>query len=56
MVVTPRRHASINRYRVDLAAGVQTNIDNQRKRSVRVVWVRPQDVEPQLTGQVPQDS
>ena len=29
---------------------VQTNIDNQRKRSVRIVWVRPQDVQPRFTG------
>ena len=26
---------SINRYMIDFAAGVQTNMDNQRKRSIR---------------------
>ena len=44
---------SINRYVIDFAAGVQTNIDNQRKRSIRLIWVRPQDVVPQFTGEVP---
>ena len=47
---------SINRYVIGFAAGVQTNIDTQRKSIIRLVWVRPQDVEPQLTDQVPQDS
>ena len=44
---------SINRYVIDFATGVQTNIDNQRKRSIRVIWVRPQDVVPQFTGELP---
>ena len=44
---------SINRYVIDFATGVQTNIDNQRKRSIRIIWVRPQDVVPQFTGQLP---
>ena len=43
----------ISRYMIDFATGVQTNLDNQRKRSVRIVWVRPQDVVPQFTGQLP---
>ena len=38
---------------IDFATGVQTNLDNQRKRSVRIVWVRPQDVVPQFTGELP---
>ncbi len=45
--------SSINRYVIDFATGVQTNLDNQRKRSIRVIWVRPQDVVPQFTGQLP---
>ena len=44
---------TINRYVIDFATGVQTNLDNQRKRSIRIIWVRPQDVEPQFTGQLP---
>ena len=43
----------INRYMIDRAACVQTNLDNKRKRSIRLVWVRPQDVEHQFTGQLP---
>ena len=44
---------SINRYVIDFVAFVQTNLDNQRKRSVRIVWVRPQDLLQQFTGQLP---
>ena len=44
---------TINRYVIDFATGVQTNLDNQRKRSIRIIWVRPQDVVPQFTGQLP---
>ena len=42
----------INRYSIDFVNFVQTNIDNQRKRSVRIVWVRPQDVQARFTGQI----
>ena len=44
---------SISRYTIDWAAGEQTNMDNQRKRSVRFVWVRRQDVLAKSTGQLP---
>ena len=44
---------SINRYMVDLVAMEQRNIDNDRRRSVRLVWVRPQDKTPLWTGQKP---
>ena len=47
---------TINRYVIDFATCVQTNLDNQRKRSVRLIWVRPQDVEAQFTGQLPTTS
>ena len=43
----------ISRYRIDWAAGEQTNMDNQRKRSVRFIWVRPQDVLANSTGELP---
>ena len=42
----------INRYSIDFVNFVQTNIDNQRKRSVRIVRVRPQDVQARFTGQI----
>ena len=45
----------INRYIIDFVSCIQTNIDNGRKRSIRVVWVRPQDIVPQFTGQLPAD-
>ena len=42
---------SINRYIIDFVRRIQTNIDNGRKRSIRIVWVHPQDLVPQFTGQ-----
>ena len=45
--------SSINRYRIDFVSRIQTNIDNGRKRSIRIVWVHPQDIVPQFTGQLP---
>ena len=45
---------TINRYVIDFATGVQTNLDNQRKRSIRIIWVRPRDVVPQFTGEIPE--
>ena len=44
---------SISRYHIDFAAWTQTNMDNQRKRSIRLVWVRPQDVVANFTGELP---
>ena len=43
----------INRYSIDFVNFVQTNIDNNRKRSIRIVWVRPQDVQARFTGEKP---
>jgi hypothetical protein len=43
----------INRYKIDFVNMVQTNIDNERKRSVRIVWVRPEDVLACFTGELP---
>ena len=45
----------INRYVIDFVNLIQTNIGNKRKRSIRIVWVRPQDIVPQFTGQLPAD-
>ena len=45
---TPNGESStINRYMIDFDAGVQTNMGNQEKRSIRLIWVRPQDVVPE---------
>ena len=44
---------SINRYVLDFVTWEQRNIDNNRRRSVRLVWVRRQDVTPGWTGQIP---
>ena len=44
---------NINRYKIDFVNCVQVNLDNQRKRSIRVVWVRAQNVEARFTGQLP---
>ena len=43
---------SVNRYMIDFVAWVQSNLDTQSRRSIRLIWVRPQDVEPAFTGQV----
>ena len=43
----------INRYTIDFTNNCQTNMDNGRRRSIRIIWVRPQDVEAQFTGQLP---
>ena len=45
---------SINRYIIDFDARKQTNIDNGRFRTIRVVWVDPADLAPRWTGQIPQ--
>ena len=45
----------INRYNIDFVSCIQTNIDKGRKRSIRVVWVRPQDVVPRFIGQLRAD-
>ena len=43
----------INRYSIDFVNFVQTNIDNNRKRSIRIVWVRLQDVQARFNGEKP---
>ena len=47
---------SLNNYEIDWRAMEQKNVDNGRRRSVRIVWIRPQDETPQWTGQLPQQS
>ena len=44
---------SINRYLIDFEAGLQRNIDNNRHRTMRVVWVNPSSTTARWTGQIP---
>jgi len=44
---------SINRYMIDFEAWEQRNLDNDRRRSVRLVWVTAGMVDPKWTGQQP---
>ena len=44
---------SINRYMIDFQAWEQRNLDNDRRRSVRLVWVTAGMVDPKWTGQQP---
>ena len=43
---------SINRYFIDFRAWEQRNIDNNRRRSVRLAWVPAETVDPKWTGQI----
>ena len=47
---------SINRYEVDWASMTQTNVDNDRKRSIRIVYVRGQDLTARDTGYLPRNA
>ncbi len=40
------RGTSINRYTVDFVRTKQEHVDNGRKRTIRLIWVRPGDVTP----------
>ena len=41
---------TINRYIIDFLTWEQRNLDNGRRRSVRLVWVAPERVVPTWTG------
>ena len=43
---------SINRYVIDFLAWEQRNIDNDRRRSVRLVWMSAESVIPKCTGEI----
>ena len=43
---------SINRYVIDFQTWEQRNLDNDRRRSVRFVWVAAERVDPILTGEI----
>jgi hypothetical protein len=42
---------SISRYSLDFTCMEQTNIDNKRKRSFRIAWVLPDQIEARWTGE-----
>ena len=45
--------SSINRYLLNFQTWTQTNMDNGRKRTFRIVWVLPESVEAVHTGKLP---
>ena len=45
--------SSINRYLLNFETWTQTNIDNGRTRTFRIVWVLPESVEAVRIGQLP---
>ena len=45
---------SINRYILDFNAMEQRNIDNDRRRTIRCIWVHPDEVNPAWTGEIPE--
>ena len=45
--------SSINRYLLNFETWTQTNIDNGRKITFRIVWVLPESVEAVHTGELP---
>ena len=44
---------SVNRYVIDFKTWEQRNLDNDRRRSVRLVWVAAERVDPKWIGQIP---
>ena len=47
---------SINRYFIDFNTWTQRTLDNNRQRSVRLVWVAAERVDPTWTGEIPEKS
>ena len=41
----------ISRYVIDFDEKLQTNLDNGRRRTIRIVWIDQDDEEPRYTGQ-----
>ena len=44
---------SINRYLLYFEEGIQRNIDNNRQRTIRIVWVDPSSTTARWTGEIP---
>ena len=49
------QETSINRYEIDFNALEQRNIDNGRRRSIRIAWVDHVSVWPKWPGQTPKE-
>ena len=45
-------NTTLSRYGLDFNRMQQTNLDNKRKRSFRIVWVLPEQVEASWTGEI----
>ena len=45
----------INRYMLNFEEGIQRNIDNNRHRTMRIVWVHPSSTRARWTGQIPEE-
>ena len=48
------QETSLNRYMINFQTMTQRNTDNGRTRAIRVITVRPEDLNPTLTGQLPE--
>ena len=51
---SPEEETSLSWCKIDFEDMIQTNIDNGRKRSIRIIWVRGQDLEPRWSGEKPE--
>ena len=49
--VLEEQPTSLSRYGIDFREKLQTNLDNGRRRTIRIVWIDQDDEEPRYTGQ-----
>ena len=49
--VLEEQPTSLSRYVIDWSEKLQTNLDNGRRRTIRIVWIDQDDEEPRYTGQ-----
>ena len=47
------QETSYNRYIINSAQMKQTNTDNGRQRSIRIIQIRPEELNPPFTGELP---
>ena len=52
--VLEEQPTSLSRYVIDWSEKLQANLDNKRRRTIRIVWVDHADLEPRWTGQIPE--
>ena len=48
------QETSINRYTIDFDKMEQENMDNGRRRTIRIAWLDPAGLPPRWTGQIPE--